>query len=197
MENYSFYVGDVETTALDLYKSDVIELSLIRLSDGEQKTWHMKPLNPEYISEDSLRINGHKLEDITWRTKEGREKYLEQSKVLIEIENWVLDDGVPSEKRFLVGQNVGFDLNMVKYLWEKNNSETSFPFGRRIIDTMVIELMLDYCKGSFAEGYSLSNLTKKYGVKNEKAHSAAADTLATKLVFEKQVELFKKLLSNV
>ena len=40
------------------------------------------------------------------------------------------------------------------------------------------------------------NLIKKYGVVNTKAHTAAADTLATKEVFLKQVEYFKKLLNK-
>jgi DNA polymerase III alpha subunit (gram-positive type) len=62
---------------------------------------------------------------------------------------------------------------------------------------MIIELFFDYCKNDFAEGYSLSKLVKKYGVKNERAHSAAADTKATKEVFMKQVDYFKKLLKHV
>jgi DNA polymerase III alpha subunit (gram-positive type) len=61
---------------------------------------------------------------------------------------------------------------------------------------MVLELFFDFCKGQFAEGYSLGQIIKKYGVKNEKAHSAAADVKATKEVFEKQVEFFKTLLAK-
>jgi len=85
---------------------------------------------------------------------------------------------------------------MIEQLWIKCESKDSMPFGRRTVDTMQIEFFLDMCKGEMAEGYSLKNLTKKYGVKNEKAHSAAADTLATKEVFEKQVEFFKKILNK-
>ena len=47
--NYAIYVADVETTGLDPYSNDVIELSLLRLSDGEQKTWCMKPFNFQSI----------------------------------------------------------------------------------------------------------------------------------------------------
>lgn len=85
---------------------------------------------------------------------------------------------------------------MLEQLWIKCQSNDSYPLSRkRTLDTMQIEFFLDWCKGSMADGYSLSNLTKKYGVKNEKAHSAAADTKATKEVFQKQVEIFKKILN--
>jgi DNA polymerase III epsilon subunit-like protein len=195
--NFVFYVTDIETTGLDSHRHDVIELSLYRLgADAEvaQKTWCFKPLSPDTIDPDSLRINGHKLEDLLHKTKEGRERYLDPNQALVDVENWIADDGVPADSRFLVGQNVAFDKERLEQLWIKCNSKDSFPFGRRYLDTMIIELFLDYCRGQFAEGYSLSNLIKRYGVKNEKAHTAAADVKATKEVFEKQVEFFKKVL---
>jgi DNA polymerase III epsilon subunit-like protein len=194
--NFSFYVTDIETTGLDSHLHDIIELSMYRLSDDAQKTWCIKPLNFETIDPASLRINGHKLEDITHKTKEGRERYMEASAAIIDIENWMADDGLPAEKRFLIGQNVGFDKDRLEQLWIKLGSKDSFPIGRRMIDTMVMELFFDYCKGDFAEGYSLKNLVKKYGVKNEKAHTAAADVKATKEVFDKQVEYFKALIAS-
>lgn len=194
--NFSFYVTDIETTGLDSHLHDVIELSLYRIgADAEvaQKTWCLKPLNPDAIDPVSLRINGHKLEDLLHKTVEGRERYLDPNQALVDIENWIADDGLPSDSRFLIGQNVSFDKDRLEQLWIKCNSKDSFPFGRRYIDTMVIELFLDFCKGQFAEGYSLGNLVKKYGVKNDKAHTAAADVKATKEVFEKQVSYFKEI----
>ncbi len=195
--NYIFYVTDIETTGLDSHKHDVIELSLYRLgADAEvaQKTWCLKPLNPDAIDPVSLKINGHKLDDLLHKTKEGRERYTDPNQTLVEIENWLAEDNVRSEDRFLVGQNVAFDKERLEQLWIKCNSADSFPFGRRIIDTMVVELFLDYCKGEFAPGYSLANFVKKYGIKNEKAHTAAADVKATKEVFEKQVEFMQSIL---
>lgn len=195
--NYTFYVTDIETTGLDSHKHDVIELSMYRLgADAEvaQKTWCLKPLNPDVIDPVSLKINGHKLDDLLHKTKEGRERYLDPNPVLVEIENWLAEDNVRREDRFLIGQNVSFDKDRLEQLWIKCNSLDSFPFGRRFIDTMIVELFFDFCKGEFAQGYSLANFVKKYGVKNEKAHTAAADVKATKEVFERQVELMRKLI---
>jgi DNA polymerase III alpha subunit (gram-positive type) len=195
--NYIFYVADVETTGLDSHAHDIIELSLHRIGDvseNAQKTWCFKPLTPETIDDVALKINGHKLDDLLHKTKEGRERYQDPNKAIIEVENWLADDGVPAEKRFLIGHNIGFDKERLEQLWIKCNSKDSFPFGRRLMDTMENALFFDYCMEQFAEGYSLANLNKKYGVKNEKAHTAAADVKATKEVFEKQVELMKKLI---
>jgi DNA polymerase III epsilon subunit-like protein len=194
MNDYVLYVADCESTGLDFTRHDVIEVSFLRLSDKVQKTWLLKPTNSNNIETDALRINGHKLEDLLHQTKEGREKYQDPNKVIVEIENFINEDNIPVSNRVLCGQNINFDIQMLKQLWFKCGAEDSFPFGRRYLDTMQIELFMDYCKSSFGEGYSLSNLIKKYGVKNEKAHTAAADTRATAEVFEKQVQWFKNLL---
>jgi DNA polymerase III epsilon subunit-like protein len=194
--DYVIYVGDVETTGLDSRLHDVIELSLIRLIDNEQRTWCIKPFNLADIDAGALRVNGHKLEDLKHETKYGKETYKDPIKTIVEIENWIMDDGFPTERRILCGQNIAFDKERLEQLWIKSNSKDSFPFGRRTLDTMQIELFLDWCRGFMDEAYSLANLTKKYGVKNDKAHSAAADTKATREVFDKQVDFFKKCLSK-
>jgi DNA polymerase III epsilon subunit-like protein len=192
--DYVLYVVDTETTGLDPYKNDVVELSILRMSDGAQKTWFIKPINQENIEQAALRINGYKLEDLRHETKYGRETYLDPVKVIVEAENWISEDGVPAENRVVVGQNVGFDFSMLKQLWSKCRATDTFPFGRRMMDTMMLAFMVDYAEQSMAEGYSLFNLLKKYGIKNNKAHTAASDTLATKELFLKQMsELRKKL----
>jgi len=195
--DYVIYVADVETTGLDSRTSDVIELSLHRLTDNVQKTWCIKPFNPDGIDADSLRINGHKREDILHQTKEGRERYLDPLKVMVEIENWTMEDGVRTSERILAGQNIGFDVDFLEQMWLKGQAKDSFPFSiKRMLDTMQIEFFMDLCKGKMSEGYSLKNLTSKYGLKNEKAHTAAADVKVTKDILLKQIEIFKKALET-
>lgn len=193
--DYVIYVADIETTGLDSRLHDVIELSLYRLSDGVQKTWCLKPTNPANIDPGALRVNGHKIEELRHETKAGRDRYLDPNQVIIEIENWMNEDGVPTENRIICGQNISFDKERLQQLWIKCNSPDTFPFGRHSIDTMGIEFFLDFCRNAMKEGYSLWNLVKHYGVKNDKAHTAEADTKATKEVFEQQVEFFKKVLA--
>lgn len=193
--NYIFYVCDTETTGLSATEHDVIELSLYRLGadiEAAQKTWCLKPLNPNNVEPAALRINGHKIDDLTHKTKEGRDRYIDPNVALIEIENWLVEDGFPAEKRCLIGQNISFDKERLENLWIKCGSKDSFPFGRRYMDTMIFALMMDYAEGTFSDNYSLSGLIKKYGIKNTKAHSAAADVLATKELFEAQMSDIRK-----
>jgi DNA polymerase III epsilon subunit-like protein len=192
---YELYMVDTETTGLDPAINDPIEISIYRLSNDTQKTWLLKPINKDAIDPGALRVNGHKLEDLLGQTLEGREKYLDPNKVIVDIENWIADDNVSSSDRLLVGHNVGFDKLMLIHLWKKLNSFGTFVFNEKYsIDTMIIEFVMDHCKGEYAKGYNLKSLTKKYGVSNDKAHSAASDTLATVGVFRKQINMLKKAL---
>lgn len=191
-----FYCLDVESTGLIFDKHEPIEISIIRLSDDVQKTWWLKPINTNTISADALRVNGHKLEDLLYHTKYGRDTYQDPHKVIVDIENWLMEDNLSTENRFLVGQNISFDKYMLEYLWRKCNSQDSFPFGRRVLDTMQFEVLMDLATGKKGEGYSLSNIIKKYGIKNDKAHTAAADTKATKEVFIKQLDVMKRLVNK-
>lgn len=197
MSKYEIYVVDCETTGLDYFKNEPVEISIHKLSNSEQRTWYLKPIHADSISADALRVTGLKLDDLLGKTQEGKEKYQEPNKVLVEIENWLMEDFMSSTDRILCGQNVNFDKLMLEQLWKKCNSYETFPFNNKYaLDTMQIEFFLDYCKGEFAEGYSLYALTKKYGIKNEKAHSAIADVKATVEVFGEQVDYFKKALKR-
>lgn len=195
--NYELYVVDTETSGLSCVDHSPIEISIYRLSTDEQKTWQLKPINLETISDAALRVNGHKLEDLKGKTSYGREIYKDPSKVLVEIEDWVNRDGLPSSDKILVGQNVKFDKDMLLELWKKCGTEGTFPFNdRHTMDTMILEFAMDYAKENMAVGYSLNNLCKKYGVKNKGAHTAEADTFATMEVFKAQIEFLKKALKG-
>lgn len=194
---FELYLVDTETTGLDYMKNEPVEISIYKLSDDTQKTWCLKPINMDSIHPDALRVNGLKLEDLKGMTQEGRDKYKPAAKILVEIENWLMEDCVTSDDRLLVGQNIGFDKEMLLRLWEKCDTLGTFPFNKKYeFDTMQIELFLDFCKGEPPMGYSLNKLVKKYGIKNEKAHSAAEDVKATVAVFRKQIENFKKIIAK-
>lgn len=191
------YVVDTETTGFDDRLNDVIEISMYRLNDDTQKTWCLKPLNNDTIEAGALRVNGHKLEDLKHETKFGRETYLAPPKVLIDIENWMMEDGVTSEDRLLIGQNVSFDKGFLKELWKKCDSAGTFPFGRKMMDTIQIVILMDLAKGVKRKGYTLGSLADDFGVKKEKAHRADADTRMTKELWLKQIAFFQELLKDV
>jgi DNA polymerase III alpha subunit (gram-positive type) len=193
MQKYELYVVDTETTGLSFTKNEPIEISIYRLSTDVQKTWMLKPINMDHISEDALRVNKHKLEDLRGLTKYGQELYRDPSKVLVDIENWLAADMVSSGDRVIVAHNAPFDVGMLKELWNKCDAGDTFPFNSKyMIDTFQLEVAHDIANNKLSEGYSLYALTKKYGIVNSQAHSAAADTLATVQLFRRQMQNFKR-----
>lgn len=195
--SFVFYVLDTETTGFDEIENDVIELSIYRLNDDAQKTWYLKPLNENTIEAGALRVNGHKLEDLKHQTKYGRDTYMAPDKVLVDVENWMMDDGVTSEDRILIGQNPSFDKKFLERLWKKCNSSGTFPFGRKMMDTIQLALLLDLATGSKRKAYNLSSLVDAFGVKKEKAHRADADTRMTKELYMKMLDIFKDALKDI
>ncbi len=195
--SFVIYVVDTETTGFDPDVNDVIELSIYRMSDDAQKTWCLKPINQNAIEAGALRVNGHKLEDLKHETKFGRETYLSPAKILVEVENWMMEDGVTSEDRILLGQNPNFDKSFMEKLWKKCDSSGTFPFGRKIVDTIQVTLLMDMARGYTRKGYSLSALASAFDVKKEKAHRADADTRMTKDLWLKQLSMLKEAFANI
>lgn len=200
MSDYTIYVVDTETTGFDPELNDVIEVSMLRLHQKdndflrEQKTWFLKPTSEFHISDEALKINGHKKEDILWKTEEGKEKYKLIQDVLPEIELWVMEDSCSVMDRIFAGHNPNFDINFLKSTWKKANSESTFPFdltaGNRVLDTKQLVLFIDLCVGKRRSKYSLGEVLKPFGVKKGKAHRADEDTRMT-------ADLFESILSSV
>jgi len=187
--HFELYGCDCESTGLDPLKNEPIEITFIRLSTDECKTWCLKPLNPDNIEADALRVNGHKLDDLLHRTAEGRSRYLNPERVLVDMENWLAKDELPSDQRILLGHNVHFDREMLASLWRKCDSYDTFPLNNKYaLDTMQIEFFLDHIKGEYGEGYSLRNLARNYKVKQDKAHTAEDDTKVMTEIFRHQVK---------
>lgn len=193
---FVIYCLDTETTSLDPITGDVIELSIYRLNDDVQKTWCIKPINPEGIEAGALRVNGHKLEDLLHRTKFGKETYLPAHDVLVDVETWIMEDCATSEDRILLGQNPAFDKNFLDQLWKKCNSFGTMPFGRKTIDTIQIVLLMDLALGIKRDAYGLSALVSDFNIKKEKAHTAAGDTKMTKDLWLKLLEIAKEAFGN-
>lgn len=201
---YVLYVMDTETTGLE-EDNDVVEISMSRFSmdnpdERDQKTWYLKALNPLTIQDDALRINGHKREDILHFTKFGRETYKEPTEVVAEIERWVLEDDVSAVDRIAGGQNILFDIKMLKALWARVGATETFPFAveknNRIIDTKQFAIAIDLCTGRRRRFYNLSSLVKAFKVKKRKAHRAEDDVAMTVDLLVKMLEPLKPAISE-
>lgn len=206
-DSYVIYVIDTETTGFDPVENDIIELSALRLiRDGdnfkrEQKTWFIKPNNVHNISDEALKVNGHKKEDILWQTKEGKEKYIELSYAISDFELWVMEDCVSVMDRIFAGHNPVFDANFMKSSWAKANSESTFPFdltaNNRILDTKQLVVFIDICTGKRRSKYNLSEIVKCFDIKKGKAHRADEDTRMTADFLEKIVKSASGIFNNL
>ena len=193
---YIIYVCDTETTGMDFKIHDVIEVSLCRFfmgaSEREQRTWYIKAVNPTTIQEEALKINGHKREDIIHFSNAGKEKYKEPFDVVLDIENWIMGDDVSIMDRMLVGQNISFDINMLKELWNRVGAADTFPWdidkGKRSLDTQQICNFIDLCTGKRRRYTNLGTLVKAFGVKARKAHRAEDDVTMTADLLVKMLE---------
>lgn len=194
---FVIYVCDTETTGLDCNTNEIVEISFWRLSDNEQKTWLLKALSPSTISEQALKKNGHKLEDILCKSDFGKENYKEPSDVIKEIESWVMTDDSGINNRVFIGQNPQFDLGFMKKLWENCNSAETFPFGDFVLDTIHITKFIDLCTGKRRKFYNLSQLVKDFSITKGKAHRASEDTRMTKDLFLKQFEPIKDIIGDL
>lgn len=194
--SYVIYVVDTETTGTNPEKHDVIEVSFFRLSDNQQKTWYIKPINPETIETKALYINKHNLDDILHKTAHGKETYLDPVNVIEDIENWIMDDDATINERAFVGQNPQFDFDFLKALWKKTGNENTFPFRDFIIDTIMITRIIDICTGKQRDRYNLMSLVNAFGISKSKAHRASEDTKMTKELFNKQIEPIKDILAK-
>lgn len=207
MENgYVIYVIDCETTTLTVGTQeggagDVIEISAARMiptKDGgyeeEQKIWWLRALDPKSITDEALKINGHKREDILCLTPEGKEKYRHPLEIINEIELWIMDDNVSVMDRIFAGQNPFFDIVALKNLW-KANGKTEFPFAlennNRVIDTKQVVVLFDICTGRRRKYYNLKSLVKSTGVKMGKAHRADEDVRMTRDLLMKLVKMIQ------
>lgn len=197
MSGYIIYVGDTETTGMDETIHDVIEISLCRFSmdspdDRDQRTWYLKALNPMTIQEEALKVNGHKREDIIHFTAAGKEKYQEPSEVVLDIENWIMEDDASVIDRMLVGQNIAFDIRMLKELWKRMGASDTFPWdvdrGKRSLDTQGICNFIDLCTGRRRRYTNLGTLVKAFGIKKRQAHKAEDDVAMTTDLLVKMLE---------
>lgn len=173
------YVIDTETTGVDPEKHDVIEASFWRFSDDTQKTWRLRPFNPNTIEKKALSVNKHKEDDILHRTEYGRKTYLEPSDVIQDIEAWMMEDDAAAEDRVFIGHNADFDYRFLQSLWKRCQSEDTFPFGRFVIDTIAIMKFIDLCSNRRRKFYNLRGAVKDFGVPRATAHSAEGDVKMT------------------
>lgn len=154
---------DTETTGLDVKKHEVIEVAWIHTGPDprdikEKYLARMMPLDLAAADPDALRING--FDEVKWKTG----PLSTQGEVAERFHKL-------SQKKVLVGQNVGFDEAFMTKLLASNGLVPAWHYQK--VDTIALAWPL-YTLGDLG-GVSLDKLCTFLGIKQERKHSADAD----------------------
>lgn len=177
-----YYILDVETTGLKAGYHEVNQISIIRVSDGFQKTANIAVDFPDRASPDALRIQKKR----KYELKIG----LPRDDVVEEIDAFFEEDDLTPAHRCIVGHSVAFDRRFCHAMWAFSGKEfkadlwlctKSFTqrWGKKIGPDMIAK-----SQGQPKAKYGLDMCLKAAGI-NPKfgAHSATIDTQNTLSLF--------------
>ena len=166
---------DLETTGFDPLTQEVIEIGCLFAKLNEKGIYEelesfevkVKPEHIETADKEALRINRYSDEDWLFaHTQKEAFTMLAQK----------------CEGCVLVAQNTPFDYGFLQAGFSRNGLKDPFFFAK--LDTISLAY-LRFRKDPEMNNFSLKALCEKYGIKNEKAHSALADIRVTFEVFKK------------
>ena len=157
-----FAVLDVETTGLNAKTEKITEIA-IYIYDGEKIVDEFSTLiNPEK----KIPFGITQLTGINNRMVKDAPKFYEVAKKIVEI----------TEDTTIVGHNVNFDNNFIKYEFQR----LGYEFKRKTLCT--VKLSRKLIPGH--KSYSLGKICKELNIENESRHRAAGDAFATLKLFK-------------
>ncbi len=180
MKNNDLIFVDIETTGFDPEVHEIVELAyiLVRQKGGEGKEFEVieerefkiKPEHIETADPQALKINGY--DESQWifanTLAEAMQVFAMKSKGAI-----------------FTAHNVIFDHSFIEKAFKKTGIKNEMAFAR--LDTISVAFAKLHANPR-ADRFALSKLCEFFGVQNERAHSALADTRAL-------FEVYKKLMS--
>lgn len=169
-----YYILDTETTGLTTGYHQIVEISLIRVSNKVQLTKEIRCLHPERASLDALRII-------------GKSKYQLNNGIsileAIEISNkFMNEDGLSPKQRCIIAHNAPFDRRFCHNMWDTYSS--LFP-ADYWVDTMALMRKYNKDKGIKAKVNLQDSLDSLGIVKVAGLHNAKSDTQNTFKLWKK------------
>ena len=175
MRKHNFTFIDIETTGLNLLTHEIIEIGCVITSPEleiiEEFEIKIKPQNIENADQVALKINQYNEKD--WEHAVSLE---EATKLLSE----------KTKECIMVGHNVAFDSVFLEYAFNKTGISNSMHYHK--LDTVSIAWAKLHREPNL-EHFSLRELCLRFGIKNERAHTALSDARATFELYKKLMEL--------
>jgi len=162
---------DIETTGLDPYKHEIIEIAVVPLDDNEP-FWQtrIKPQRIEDASPKALEVNGYDKHPELWDNAPP----IEQVAPVIRAQ---LAGCLPA------GHNVGFDLGFVKKYLKDFDLFHGITYHQ--VDT--VTLAIEHLAPCGLDRVRLEDVCNFLGISNQGAHSALTDALRAKEVYKRLV----------
>ena len=153
---------DCETTGLDTYHHEVVEIGIIREDlDGTLTEWHtlVKPERPEKGEEIALKISGYAENPDRWNKAPLMADI--GAEVLTQLKGCVI-----------VGQNVSYDLAILEQCLKRSGVNTEMlPYHKIDTVTLIFEHLVPCGLGAL----SLGKAFKFLGWTQDNAHTALGD----------------------
>ena len=169
LENYT--VLDIETTSLDCYRGEILEISAIKVRN-QQET--------EYFSE-LIKIHNKVGAFTTKLTGITNEMILKEGKELVRVlknfKDFLGDD-------IIVGHNVNFDINFIYDSMKKN-------LGRNLTNDYVDTLRIARKVLPHLKHHKLDDLIKYFNLVERNEHRALNDCILTNQVYIRLGELLE------
>jgi len=175
MRRHNFAFVDIETTGLNLEKNEIIEIGCVLTTPDleiiEEFELKIKPERIENADPVALKVNHYNEKDWgnAYDLKEAMEIFSEKVKDCI-----------------MVGHNVAFDSGFLEYAFTKTEIMNAMHYHK--LDTISVSWAKLHREPDL-EHFSLRELCERFGIKNERAHSALPDARATFLLYKKLMEL--------
>lgn len=163
-----YTVLDIETTGLSAVKNEIIEIGALCVRNDKIVDEFSELVKPYRMIPAQIAA----LTGITDKTVENADG---------------IEDVLPRFLRFadndiIVGHNVNFDMNFIR--------ERAEYFGSRFSNDFVDTMRLSRKFNTLLIRHGLCDLTEYFNIKNENAHRALSDCIATHLIFQEMKKRF-------
>lgn len=174
MDKHNLAFIDIETTGLDVRRHEIIEIGLV-LTTPDLKV----------IEEFELKIKPERIEDADPTSLKISHYNVEEWKDALSFKDGIKIFAKKVKDSIMVGQNVSFDSGFLEHAFSELNIKNTMHYHR--LDTISIAWAKLHHEPDLKH-FSLREMCERFGIKNERAHTALSDARAT-------FELYKKLMS--
>ena len=175
LKDKPFVILDTETTGLDPSKHEILEICMFKPKCGSTYKAKIKPEFLEFADPKALEVNGYNEEE--WADA------ISIDEALLDISNFI-------NEHIVVGHNVQFDLNMLKYSINRSKYKDLVRIPYHCIDT--VTLAQEHLVPMGLESVSLDSIRGFLGINKEGSHRALKDVMDTAEIFKTLYRMSKR-----